>query len=182
MVRGGRHGGRGHQGHDPCDVKNEELRRQVQQLTERLERFETKSREEDESTSNDGDENPFFHFHAPHEEPGGEGRYDQAGQFDMKVVILEFEGKIKPEVFIDWLNTVERVFDYKEMPNHRKVKLVAVKLTKNASALWEQLNIRRLRMGKSRITTWEKMKKALRGKGGARKAYFRFQGEIRDRS
>ncbi|KAM5570543.1 hypothetical protein ABKV19_011269 [Rosa sericea] len=97
-------------------------------------------------------------------EPGGEGRYDRAGQFDMKVEIPEFEGKIKPEVFIDGLNTVERVFDYKEMPDHRKVKLVAVKLTKHASAWWEQLNMRRERMGKSRITTWEKMKKALRGK------------------
>ena len=97
MVRGGRRGGRGPQGRDPRDIENEELKRQVQQLTEQLERYETRSREEDESASDDEEENPF-HRRASWEEPGGEGRYDHAGLFDMKVEIPEFEGKIKPEV------------------------------------------------------------------------------------
>jgi len=29
-----------------------------------------------------------------------------------------------PDDFFDWLNTVERVFKYKEMPDDRKIKLV----------------------------------------------------------
>lgn len=35
--------------------------------------------------------------------------------------------------FIDWLNFVERIFKYKDMPEDRKVKLVAIKLEKYTS-------------------------------------------------
>ena len=74
----------------------------------------------------------------------------------MKIDIQEFKGKIKPEEYIDWLNTVERVFDYKEILDHRKVKIVAIKLKTYASAWWEQLKIRREKVGKIKITTWGK--------------------------
>ncbi|KAM0976371.1 hypothetical protein FF1_019350 [Malus domestica] len=95
--------------------------------------------------TSDEDDNPL-HFCAPDEESGEEGRSRHGGQFNdrfndinMKVDIPEFEGRIGPDEFIDWLNTVERVFDYKEVPHHWKVKIVAIKLTKYASAWWEQL-------------------------------------------
>jgi len=47
---------------------------------------------------------------------------------DFRVDIPEFEGKLDPEEFLDWLSTVERVFDYKDVPDDEKVKLVALKL------------------------------------------------------
>ncbi|KAM1791319.1 hypothetical protein ACFX12_035298 [Malus domestica] len=148
MVRGRRGGGRGHHQRDPRDADNEELRRQLQQLTEHLERLETRNHRCDGQTS-DEDDNPF-HFRAPDEESGEEGRSRHGGQFNdrfndinMKVDIPEFEGRIKPDEFIDWLNTIERVFNYKEVPDHRKVKIVAIKLTKYASAWWEQLTVQR---------------------------------------
>ena len=48
----------------------------------------------------------------------------------MKVDIPEFEGRMQPEEFIDWLYSVDQVFDYKDVPDHRKVKRVAIKLKK----------------------------------------------------
>jgi len=36
----------------------------------------------------------------------------QASTSDFKVEILEFEGKLDPEEFLDWLHTVKRVFEY----------------------------------------------------------------------
>ena len=42
--------------------------------------------------------------------------------------VPEFEGKLDPEEFFDWLHTVERVFDYKDIPDDKKVKLVALRL------------------------------------------------------
>ncbi|KAM2928344.1 hypothetical protein COP2_035599 [Malus domestica] len=144
MVRGRRGGGCGHHQRDPRDAENEELRRQLQQLTERLERLETRNHRNDGQTS-DEDDNPF-HFRAPNEELGEEGRSRHGGQFNdrlndinMKVDIPEFEGRIRRVAFIDYLNTVERVFDYKEVPDHRKVKIVAIKLTKYASAWWDKM-------------------------------------------
>ena len=40
----------------------------------------------------------------------------------------------------------------------KKVKLVAIKMCKNASILWKNLKRQRERYGKKNIETWEKMK------------------------
>jgi hypothetical protein len=37
---------------------------------------------------------------------------------------------MQPNKFIDWLQIVERVFYFKEYPDERKVKLMAIKLKK----------------------------------------------------
>ncbi|KAI4343330.1 hypothetical protein MLD38_027852 [Melastoma candidum] len=38
----------------------------------------------------------------------------------MSVQIPEFEGNLDPEEFIDWKYTVERIFDYEEVPEEKK--------------------------------------------------------------
>jgi len=57
----------------------------------------------------------------------------QANTNDFKVEIPEFEGKLDPEEFLDWLHTVEHVFEYKDVQEDKKVKLVALRLRKYAS-------------------------------------------------
>ena len=47
------------------------------------------------------------------------------------------------EDFVDWLNTVERVFDYYEVMDEKKVKLVVIHLKGKVSTWWEQLQISR---------------------------------------
>ncbi|KAI0512359.1 hypothetical protein KFK09_012998 [Dendrobium nobile] len=64
-----------------------------------------------------------------------------------------------PDKFLNWLHTVERIFDFKEIPAERMVKLVAIKLKKSASLWWENLKRTRAREGRSKIISWEKMKK-----------------------
>ncbi|KAL4198636.1 hypothetical protein AMTRI_Chr03g141090 [Amborella trichopoda] len=71
---------------------------------------------------------------------------------DLKVAIPDFEEKLQPDDFIDWLNIVERIFDSKDVPENKKVKNIAIKLKK----------ARQERMGEPRINTWEKMKKKLK--------------------
>jgi uncharacterized NAD(P)/FAD-binding protein YdhS len=58
---------------------------------------------------------------------------------DTRVEIPDFEGKLQPGEFVDWLQTVERVFEYKEVPEEKKVKIIVVKLKKHASIWWENL-------------------------------------------
>ncbi|KEH43904.1 hypothetical protein MTR_1g105095 [Medicago truncatula] len=58
---------------------------------------------------------------------------------DMKVDIPDFEGKLQPNKFVDWLQTIEHVFDYKEIPEEQKVKIVAVKLKKHGLIWWENI-------------------------------------------
>ncbi|RHN65710.1 putative transcription factor interactor and regulator CCHC(Zn) family [Medicago truncatula] len=75
----------------------------------------------------------------------------------IKVDIPDFEGELQPDEFVDWLQAIERVFEYKEIPEEHKVKIVAVKLKKHALIWWENLKRRRKCEGKSKIKTWEKM-------------------------
>ena len=83
---------------------------------------------------------------------------------DFKIDIPEFEGKLDPDDFLEWLQTVERVFEYKEIPDEQKVKVIALKLRKYASLWWTNLLAKRARQGKGKIRTWEKMKNKLRGR------------------
>ncbi|XP_038678354.1 uncharacterized protein LOC119979794 [Tripterygium wilfordii] len=81
--------------------------------------------------------------------------YDHRGTHKMS-------GGLHAEVFIDWLNEIERIFEFKEVPEEAKFKLVAMKLKGRASAWWEQLKRTRERQRKPRIVDWEKMKCKLR--------------------
>jgi hypothetical protein len=80
---------------------------------------------------------------------------------DIKIDIPDFEGELQPDEFVDWLHAIERVFEYKEIPEEHKVKIVAVKLKKHALIWWENLKRRRKCEGKSKIKTWDKMRRKL---------------------
>ena len=59
---------------------------------------------------------------------------------------------------------MKRVFEYKDIPDDKKVKLVALKLRKYASIWWANLVATRVRKGKGKIRTWIKMREKLRSK------------------
>lgn len=77
---------------------------------------------------------------------GMEGENDQPRRnnrgpnrdYQMKTDLLVFNGQIHIEDFLDWLNEVERFFEYIEIPEEKKVKVVAYKLEGGASTWWEQ--------------------------------------------
>ncbi|TXG46352.1 hypothetical protein EZV62_028147 [Acer yangbiense] len=134
------------------NFKMDELRRQLQELQQRLEQYENLGRGARHHDSENVNENPFHHAHGY---SSGEStpphprflRNFRSG-FDMKVDIPDFEGKMQPDDFIDWFTTVERIFDFKDVPENRKVKVVAIKLRKHASIWWEHLKRQREREGR----------------------------------
>ena len=75
-----------------------------------------------------------------------------------------FDGHLHIEDFLDWQTGVERFFDYTEVQEEKKVKLVAYKLTEGASAWWEQTRLNRTRQGKIPVRFWLKMKQMLRAR------------------
>ncbi|XP_057522136.1 probable receptor-like protein kinase At5g39020 isoform X2 [Amaranthus tricolor] len=83
---------------------------------------------------------------------------------DLKVDIPEFEGRLDGDEFLEWVRTVERVFDYKNTDEEKKVKIVALKLRKYASTWWANKCAKREREGKDKIRSWEKMKKQMKEK------------------
>lgn len=91
------------------------------------------------------------------------GRMEHKWENNIKIELPEFHGSLNPNEFIDWLNTIERIFDYGEVSVEKKVKLVAIRLKGRASAWWEQLKLNRRRCGKEKIHDWVKIKKWLKG-------------------
>jgi len=89
---------------------------------------------------------------------------NQASTNDFKIEIPEFEGKLDLEDLLDWLHTVKRVFEYKDIPEDKKVKLIALRLRKYASLWWTNLCAKRERERKSKIRSWEKMKSKLKAR------------------
>ncbi|GKF52332.1 hypothetical protein Tco_0148799, partial [Tanacetum coccineum] len=49
-------------------------------------------------------------------------RDDVIRSLGLKIEIPEFTGKVYPDDFIDWLSTVERMFDVRDIPDKLKVK------------------------------------------------------------
>lgn len=82
----------------------------------------------------------------------------------MKVDIQYFDGHLGIEEFMDWLSSVETFFEYMNIPEDKRVKLVAYKFKGGASTWWEQLNGNKRRKGKSSIQSWPKMRKLLRSR------------------
>lgn len=145
------------------------MRRKVEQLQQRLLHFEINERDhsEDNSSSSDEDENLFVDGHTNASTDMNFHLQRSSGHhfsrdYDVKVDIPEFEKKINVEELSDWLHTVDRGFEYKDVPENRNVKLVAIKLKRHASIWWEHLKKRRDDEGKSCIVTWEKMMKELK--------------------
>ncbi|KAJ0800640.1 putative nucleotidyltransferase, Ribonuclease H [Helianthus annuus] len=89
---------------------------------------------------------------------------DPLRSLGLRTEIPEFEGKLLPDDFLDWIQTVERIFDLRDIPDHLKVKLVAIKLKKYASLWWENVQLQRYRAGKHKVTSWDKMKRLLHAK------------------
>ncbi|GJZ47070.1 reverse transcriptase domain-containing protein [Tanacetum coccineum] len=138
----------------------------------RLENFRDVNRDDegsegsdiDSTESNEEDENPWGVNRPDKDRRFRTGRYDSSQNLGVKVDIPDFEGKSHPDEFIDWLYTVERVFDIKNLSGQQKVKLIAIKLKKNASIWWEHVIKQHNREGKPKIVSWKKMKKKLMAK------------------
>ncbi|XP_024013113.1 uncharacterized protein LOC112087328 [Eutrema salsugineum] len=114
----------------------------------------------------DDRENPFAHERNQRQLQKNQAQpiHDADCRWEMgfKVDIPEFHGSIRGEDLLDWIVTVEEVLDFKQVPANRQVALVATKLRGQAASWWLQLKSTRSRERKSKIASWDKLKKQLR--------------------
>nr|GEX47085.1 RNA-directed DNA polymerase [Tanacetum cinerariifolium] len=87
-------GGNVHDGRDPRDVEIERLRQRVRKL----------------------EINPFDRYERQYEDTPT----DTAVEEYENEKIPEFEGRLCPDDFLDWLRTVDRIFDLRDTPDHIK--------------------------------------------------------------
>jgi hypothetical protein len=67
------------------------------------------------------------------------------------VEMLEFQGSLNSNNFVDWLNTMKRVFDYYDVVDEMKVRFVAIHFKGSTSSWWEHLQVSHQRSGKGEI-------------------------------
>ncbi|VFQ82890.1 unnamed protein product [Cuscuta campestris] len=134
----------------------EYLAKQVAQLTKmKLKMTETPEESEDEQEEESHAETPSSSIRKDNQEKSSTS---------FKVEIPTFDGKDDPDDFIEWLETVERVFDYAEVLEDKKVKLVALKFRGYASTWWTNTTTKRKREDKAAVKTWTKMRALLKKK------------------
>jgi len=115
--------------------QNTSLRRQIEETKEQTKRVEKSSsrsiHEEDGESSSyslsslrekeSHKKNPMIQWHCT------------SNSNDFRVEIPEFEGKLDADEFLEWLHIVVRIFEYKEVPEDNKAKLIALRMRKYAS-------------------------------------------------
>jgi len=170
-------GGSGTEQRDPRDIEIERLQQRIRELEfdphQGYDRYDPHAGEDPSATEsviwNGYDEEDRFHnpFGRPfrrQETTPQPPPIDPIRALGIRTEIPEFEGRMQPDDFIDWLQTVERIFDLRQVPESLKVKLVAIRLRKYASLWWEHVQHQRHREGKHKVDTWNKMKRLLRSK------------------
>ncbi|KAL3501893.1 hypothetical protein ACH5RR_036342 [Cinchona calisaya] len=117
---------------DLRDIELDELRRQVQQLQKRLERGKALEHEvydhvSEHNLSKDGEDVNPFHRTSISSADSPPRHYRKDRDFGCKIEIPDFEGKHDVDEFIDWLNTIERFFELKDVPDNQKMKKALTK-------------------------------------------------------
>nr|TKR98630.1 hypothetical protein D5086_0000201480 [Populus alba] len=60
-------------------------------------------------------------------------------EIGLKIDIPEFHGGLQTDEYLDWINTVDEVLEFKQVLEDRRVALVATRLRGRAGAWWQQL-------------------------------------------
>eukprot|EP00253_Pinus_taeda_P024796 PITA_24796 len=102
-----------------------------------------------------------------------------------KTEVSIYEGGLNLEELIDWINGVEKFFDYEETEDEKKVNFVVTKLKGHAALWWDGVQTERKRLGKQHMNNWSRMVAKLRGKflpSNYQQTLFRQMQNLRQRS
>ncbi|XP_013624806.1 PREDICTED: uncharacterized protein LOC106330972 [Brassica oleracea var. oleracea] len=135
---------------------------------------------EDADTEGDGsdDTNPF----ARHRDSRRQVRHqwddddhvrqhDKLWESSFKVEIPEFHGGSRGEALLDCIATVDELLEFKQVPEERRVPLVAMRFRGHAASWWKQVKTTRHRLGKPPIVSWPLL--PLTSKAGSARNYER---------
>ena len=117
--------------HFALEHEVEALRRQIHALTEQVRRDEIQQPNNhnyhgSEASNEESYEDPFAYnprIRHKRQIPVLQPRdHEQKWESNFKIELSEFYGSFNHEEFMDWLNQVERIFDFHEVPDYKKVK------------------------------------------------------------
>jgi hypothetical protein len=74
-----------------------------------------------------------------------------------------YEGNLNVEEFLDWINALDKYFDYGEIDDEKKVNHVMTRLKGHPDLWWDELQANR-RKGNSKINIWDRMVSKIKAK------------------
>lgn len=81
-----------------------------------------------------------------------------------KLELPTYEGSLTAGHLIDWVNELDKYFEYDEFEEDAKVKLAVTRLKGHASLWWDSVQVERRRKNKPLIKRWDRMAAKLRAK------------------
>ena len=75
-----------------------------------------------------------------------------------------YEGSLTAEHLINWINELDKYFEYYELDEDEKVNLASTRLKGHASLWWDSVQVERRRKNKRLIKSWDRMVAKLRAK------------------
>ena len=135
----------------------EEIKAQMNALGQRMDRLELErhddSRNEERQLNNRREERINRNYN----------RYDEDDRYmkNIKVDVSNFDGRLDPQYYLDWVMSLERYFKWYEMSQERRVRFAAMKLVGQAGQYWS--NVERLIALRRQepIRIWDEMKAKL---------------------
>lgn len=76
--------------------------------------------------------------------------------------LLEFDGTLELDVYLDWERRMQRIFDHMKVGSEACLSYAALKFTRYASLWFENMQVRTEREGKEPISTWTELKVKLK--------------------
>ncbi|XP_070011764.1 uncharacterized protein [Nicotiana sylvestris] len=80
----------------------------------------------------------------------------------IKMSIPSFQGKSDLDAYLDWERKVEKVFDFHNYSEEKKVKLAITEFIDYASTWWDKIVVNRRKNLERPVSSWEEMKAIMR--------------------
>jgi len=134
----------------------EEIKAQMNTLGQRMDRLEVER--------HDGARNEEHQFNNRREDRinMNYNRYDEDERYlNIKVDVSNFDGRLNPQYYLDWVMSLERYFKWYEMSQEWRVRFAVVKLVGQAGQYWSKVERLIALRRQEPIRIWDEMKAKL---------------------
>jgi hypothetical protein len=81
-----------------------------------------------------------------------------------RIEVPMYEGNLEVEELLDWVCSMDKYFDYKDIKEDKMVKHTVIRLKGHAALWWDELQAERRSNGKQKTKKWDRMVAKLKSK------------------
>jgi len=74
-----------------------------------------------------------------------------------KMEVFIYEGNLNVDELMDWIDAMDKYFDYEEVNEANKVNFFVIRMKGNQTLWWDEVQVKRKRKGKSKIRISDRM-------------------------